>query len=338
MSLGLWEAARRARRRVEAVMAVDFDEHATGVYALNFPGATIKTADVKKLFDGPPGNESTDSEKAIKRSCRDVSILIGGPPCQGHSDLNNHTRRNDPKNGLYVKMARAAEVLEPTFVIVENVPAVMHDTHGVVDTTTEILEKNGYTVDSEVFELLRLGIPQRRRRHLLIASRRDDWSAADILDELDAIQVDKRHVRWAIGDLIEAPADRELNRASRISDENKDRIAYLFRYGKYDLPNHKRPTCHQNEDHSYKSVYGRLDWDKPAQTITTGFTSMGQGRYVHPELRRTLTPHEAARLQTFPDWFDWGDAKRTQLSKMIGNAVPPLLIVTLGSILIEALK
>ena len=78
-------------------------------------------------------------------------------------------------------------------------------------------------------------------------------------------------------------------------------------------------------------MYGRLRWDEAAQTITTGFGSIGQGRYVHPARRRTITPHEAARLQTFPDWYDFGKGTtRAALATMIGNAVPPLLMVALG--------
>jgi DNA (cytosine-5)-methyltransferase 1 len=85
-------------------------------------------------------------------------------------------------------------------------------------------------------------------------------------------------------------------------------------------------------------MYGRLAWDQLAQTITTGFTSMGQGRYVHPSRPRTLTPHEAARLQTFPDWFQWGESvPRTLLSTMIGNAVPPFLMLAIGTPIVTGL-
>ncbi|MDO8943143.1 MAG: DNA cytosine methyltransferase, partial [Desulfobacterales bacterium] len=100
---------------------------------------------------------------------------------------------------------------------------------------------------------------------------------------------------------------------------------YLLAKGEYDLPNHMRPKCHQGE-HSYKSMYGRLAWNQPAQTITSGFGSIGQGRYMHPDLLRALTPHEAARIQGFPDYFDFGKATtRSALATMIGNAVPPQL-------------
>ncbi len=91
----------------------------------------------------------------------------------------------------------------------------------------------------------------------------------------------------------------------------------------HDLPDRLHPACHRLKEHSYHSVYGRLFWDKPAQTITSGFGCMGQGRYVHPKEPRTITPHEAARLQFIPDFFQFGsDVPRTVLAEMIANAVP----------------
>lgn len=124
--------------------------------------------------------------------------------------------------------------------------------------------------------------------------------------------------------------------ASRPNEVNAGRIAWLFSRGKYDLPNDRRPKCHQSGDHSYRSMYGRLRWDAPAQTVTSGFGSMGQGRYVHPKKRRTLTPHEAARLQCLPDFMAFeGVTRRTALAEMIGNVAPPLLAVALVEALVR---
>jgi len=100
-------------------------------------------------------------------------------------------------------------------------------------------------------------------------------------------------------------------------------MQYLLTTGNFDLPDERRPPCHRGGGHSYKSMYGRLSWDMPAQTVTRGFGSPGQGRFIHPARPRTITPHEAARLQFFPDFFDFSSvSKRTELATMIGNAVP----------------
>jgi DNA (cytosine-5)-methyltransferase 1 len=132
-----------------------------------------------------------------------------------------------------------------------------------------------------------------------------------------------RDIKWAICDLEQAIDGKLFNRPSTLSKDNRERIQYLLQNDLYDLPNNLRPPCHQIGDHSYKSMYGRLKFGEAAQTITSGFGSPGQGRYVHPTQPRTLTPHEAARLQYFPDFFDFSKATtRTALANMIGNAVP----------------
>jgi DNA (cytosine-5)-methyltransferase 1 len=125
--------------------------------------------------------------------------------------------------------------------------------------------------------------------------------------------------------------------ASAATVANGQRIKYLFKNHVYNLPNTERPKCHQS-DHSYTSMYGRLKWTEPAQTVTTGFGSMGQGRYVHPSRRRTITPHEAARLQMLPDFMDFSSVKtRASLAKLIGNAVPPVLGIAIGEKVLPAL-
>lgn len=271
----------------------------------------------------------------------DVHLGLAGPPCQGHSDLNNHTRRADPRNALYSKIARAAAVLEPKVLCVENVPAVRNDHGGILETTKDELQGLGYLVHDGFIDMHLIGVPQRRRRHILLACEPGHGEPKALLEQL----VDHpcrdhlpRDVRWAIDDLKDVSSETIYDTASVPSMENRRRIAYLFDRRRHNLPNHLRPQCHRDYEHTYNSMYGRLWWDRPAQTITSGYGSMGQGRYVHPGRRRTLTPHEAARLQTIPDWFRFNDAKtRTALARMIGNAVPPLLGLNLGRLVLPSL-
>ena len=263
---------------------------------------------------------------------------MAGPPCQGHSNLNNHTRREDPRNALYLRAARAAEVLRPTLVVIENVPTVRHDKGGVVERSTRVLEAAGYSVSSDVLHLVKFGVPQRRRRHILLAADNDRIDLS-VMGRLGSVCDDhaERSVRWAIEDLVDQTAQSGPDAASRPTSVNLERMQWLIGRDKYDLPNEKRPECHQGP-HSYNSMYGRLRWDSPAQTITTGFGCMGQGRFVHPAKPRTITPHEAARLQTLPDFFDLDTGKgRGVWARVIGNAVPPLFVVHLLAPLIGAL-
>jgi len=328
MSLGIWEASRAVGARMVPVMALDSNEKALRVYEDNFPNVWAISKPVESILDGALGAPATPAERSLVDRLGHVDVLIGGPPCQGHSNLNNHTRREDPKNKLYDRMARFAELVEPTHVIIENVSAVLHDKGRVVDRTILHLERLKYSIDSKVVEAVAIGVPQRRRRHFVVASRKIQ---PDINATINAFTRSERSVLWAIGDLAWQSGDNPFDQTGTPSPVNRERIKYLFENRLYELPDEERPDCHRLEEHSYKSVYGRLRPNMPAQTITSGFLSMGQGRYVHPTKRRTITPHEAARLQFIPDFFDFGSvSKRTALAEMIGNAVPSKLAYVLG--------
>lgn len=339
MSVGLWEAARRLDLRLDLPLVLEKESAYASVYQTNFPKARVESGLVEEFFPGVPGASLSKADLNLRSAVGPVDILVGGPPCQGHSDLNNWTRRSDPRNQLYLRMARAAQVLEPSIVVIENVTAVQRDVDDVVGQTADALRSMGYAVASHVADLHRIGVPQRRRRHLLVASSHAPVVPEEVLASLDRDMSSGRDLRWAIGDLEDVSGPGVMDLPSSMSEANRARAEYLVRTGSYELPDSERPPCHRDGGHSYKSVYGRLHWELPAQTITTGFGSMGQGRYLHPSRIRTLTPHEAARIQTFPDWFSFGaEPKRTQLATMIGNAVPPLLMVRLGAYLIEALR
>lgn len=323
MTLGAWEGCRAIGKRLEPVVAFDSNETAAAVYQHNFPRASVITDPIEVILTGSLGARPTASEREFAKAVSPIELLMAGPPCQGHSDLNNHTRRHDPKNRLYARVARFAELIAPTHIVVENVSAVLHDRGKVLEKTIAVLLRLGYSVDHATVDLSLIGVPQRRRRHILLASL---TRTPNIRAIVSRYWRQTRSVGWAIADLAKIKSSHTFDLAAERTPTNQKRIDYLFHHKQYDLPDHVRPDCHKLKKHSYKSVYGRLDWNAPAQTITSGFNCMGQGRYVHPRRKRTLTPHEAARLQFIPDFFRFPEAvKRTALAEMIGNAVPPKL-------------
>lgn len=148
-------------------------------------------------------------------------------------------------------------------------------------------------------------------------------AAAADTDTLDSELGGLRAAGWPAPEDPAGSDDEELSGRALVAD-------WLIDEDEYDLPNPMRPKCHHDDSHTYNAMYGRLAWDDPAPTITTGFGSMGQGRFVHPAKPRTITPHEAARPQTLPDFFDLDMTKgRGAWATVIGNAVPPLLSVHL---------
>ena len=328
LSLGVREACRSLGLGFEAAFAVDLDGSAAACYARNFPGSRVENQDIGRTLAGGIGEPITEREAESAAALGEIDLLVGGPPCQGHSDLNNFSRRCDPKNNLYLVMGRAAEVWSPRHVVIENVVGVANARQNVVGRVAEHLAGLGYFVDRGIVDLWRIGVPQSRRRHILLASRERRLKVAEIIARHETAV---RDLRWAIGDLEDATSTGLLDLAADTSADNRRRIAYLFDHDLYDLPNEQRPPCHRDKEHSYNSIYGRLAWDKPAQTVTTGFYSMPMGRYVHPSRRRTLTAHEAARLQFFPDSFDFSTVEnRTSLARIIGNAVPMKLSYALA--------
>lgn len=319
MTLGVAEACRALGLRAKPLLAVDTDETALGIYRRNITVERALSDPIESILDSGLGEPMSGTEKTLKKELGPVDILVGGPPCQGHSDLNNHTRRSDSRNALFLKMARFAEICTPDHIVIENVLGVRYDTGNVLEKTRSYLRRLGYHVDADIIRAEVVGIPQARPRVFLIASRRVSVTVKDIATRY---RTSSRDFMWACRDLMGGSGAASFDSPSIRQPTTQDRIDYLFDNDLYELPNHKRPVCHHGE-HTYPSVYGRIRPHKPAPTITTGFMTMGRGRFVHPVERRTLTPHEGARIQGFPDWFHFGELKRTAYETLIGNAVPP---------------
>lgn len=335
-SLGVSLSARAAGIRPRHALAVDIDEKALSVYRRNFQPRDTVNQSVADLIDfrvGVRGSRVDFSyppeivSETLAASKDKITAVIGGPPCQGHSNFNNKSRRNDPRNSLYLTLPAVAVALNAPLILIENVPDVVNDRSDVVTRAARALESEGYKVDHKVIGATGLGLPQTRRRHIFVASSagQPNLKAAEI-----ALNRPLRDVKWAIGDLCGFEDPQNIfNSSADISEVNQARIDHLFDKDLYELPDQERPDCHK-DGHTYPSVYGRLSWKKPAGTITTGFLSPGRGRFTHPSERRGLTPHEAARLQGFPDSFQFLDEQgefllRKQYAKLIGEAVPPVI-------------
>jgi DNA (cytosine-5)-methyltransferase 1 len=336
LTLGALEAARAVGRPATIVLAADDQPSPLAVYGMSLGAeAVTRQVDLAEVLDGELGSPETTSERAFLRGCpMRADVLLAGPPCQGHSTLNNHTRHNDDRNDLYLRAVRFVELRRPRMCLIENVVPVLRDQRRSVDRAIEHLGRLGYHVDSGTVALASLGVPQRRRRHVVVGSAIGEPRLAveEVVNTHAVHDSLHRSVGWAMGDLEQLEQRTGIDLPSRPSPENAERLRLLHENGWTDLPNEYRPNCHREpkpdkdgvlREHTYKSMYGRLDWDKPAQTVTSGYGSMGQGRYVHPRQVRTITPHEAARLQLFPDFFRLDAvAQRERWAQMIGNAAP----------------
>ncbi|WP_287353646.1 DNA cytosine methyltransferase [Mesorhizobium sp.] len=349
LALGLNFAAQAINRSVEFSAIIDTDAAALDIHSHNMgakrkiPASAASLVDfhVSGIGDSAKFGYTPEVVHDDLGKTGPVDILIAGPPCQGHSNLNNHTRRQDPRNDLYVTAVALGVALNAQAIIIENVPTVQNSHSDVVATAVGLLESAGYGTAMGVIKADTLGAAQRRTRHFLIATKESSIESDYLVKCTTQLAAPSMPVSWAIGDLIGVQGSDLINSAPAITTVNSDRINYLFDHELYDLPDAQRPDCHKNGT-SYTAVYGRMYWDRPAQTITTGFGTPGQGRYVHPIERRLITPREAARIQGFPDWFDFAPSsmsvKRMHLAKWIGDAVHPLLGYAVGLAALSALN
>jgi DNA (cytosine-5)-methyltransferase 1 len=303
------------------------------VYTSNHPTRRRSSVSVRSLLDYAVVQSTSKAtfayapelvEEELRRELQDIDVLLAGPPCEGHSNLNNSTRRADPRNELYLTVPAFAAAVRARTCVIENVPAVLNDAYSVVDTATQLLESEGYRVTSGMLSAAEVGWPQSRKRHFLVARRQGEPIDLAVIRAL--LRDEPRSVWWAIESLEDHVDQDPVSQVTAVSDRNQERIDWLFDNDEYDLELLERPDCHKAGT-SYMAVYGRLKKDEPAPTITTGFMSPGRGRYTHPTRRRVLTAREAARLQGFPDTYRFvcdpsAPPARNELAKWIGDAVP----------------
>lgn len=315
--------------------AVDTSRRAMAIYRMNLRPLQMIGENVANLIDYETDVMACEPTRpqilgnSLRKLVGDVDVVLAGPPCEGNSNLNNHSRYTDKRNELYVAAISIAIALRAKVIVIENVTTVRSAKQLVVHRSLAMLKRAGYKIQNNEFVLdaSHCGTAQRRRRHFLIASRCRSFESSM---SPGCLWVDKISALDAIEGIEDGEHESLFDQPSQLSPENQRRIEFLFNQAQgYDLPDSERPDCHKNKDHSYRSVYGRMLPDEPAQTITTGFLSPGRGRYVHPTRPRGLTLHEGARLQGFPDDYRWykkeGDIPRNPLAHLIGDAVPPQL-------------
>ena len=269
----------------------------------------------------------------------DFTLLAGCAPCQPFS---KYTRgrgpRADEKWTLLNQFSRLVEEISPDFVTMENVPQLAH--HSILGDFEEKLQLAGYQIVVKVVRCVDYGIPQTRERLVLVASK---YMAP--LDLVSPHRYKKSTVRDAIGHLPPLGAggidpNDNLHRTSSMSELNRQRIRASKPGGSWkDWPKALRAKCHTKESgDGYVSVYGRMEWDQPAPTMTTQCFGFGNGRFGHPEQHRAISLREAALIQSFPQNYKFEpegtNLGMKALGRMIGNAVP----VKLGVVIARSFK
>lgn len=285
-----------------------------------FYRSDIRELDYSQLRQLLPNNQHT--------------LLAGCAPCQPFSTYTQGREKKCGKWSLLGEFARLVTELEPTLVSMENVPQLIK--YNVFTEFMETLDKLGYSVWHSIVECKDYGVPQTRKRLVLLASR---------IGSIELIKPTHRSkhitVRQAIGKYPplkagEVDATDPLHRSCRLSDKNMRRIKASIPGGTWKTwPKDLVADCHKRRGGSeYISVYGRMSWNSPAPTMTTLCFGFGNGRFGHPEQNRAISLREAATLQTFPRHYAFTGPREevtfANVGRLIGNAVPVRLARIIG--------
>lgn len=316
---------------INVVAGVDTDEKCKYAYEMNNDAkfinksvTEISSEDLKKLY---PSNS--------------IKVLAGCAPCQTFSQhtVKNKDRQNDPRWGLLYSFGKLISQVQPEIVSMENVPQLKK--YKVFEDFKKTLVDSGYHVYWKLVYCPRYGIPQRRRRLVLLASK---FGEIELIPETHPKSKEVT-VRDTIGKMESikdggVSAKDNLHRSWNLSPINKQRIKQSVQNGTWnDWDEELRAPCHKKKSgKTYKAVYARMAWDEPSPTITTQYYSFGTGRFGHPEQDRAISLREGALLQTFPKKYRLYRKKDpisfNVVGRHIGNAVPVKLGKVIGKSII----
>jgi len=321
--------------RFRSIYAVEMDAPAAKTYASNF-----SFSDQDDLDDHVHVGLIEDVTKFPK-----ADVIIGGPSCQGFSALNMNAVGFE-RRGLWKEYLRALKQAEPRAFVMENVPELLKSAEYA--EFEKRARKLGYKIDGRVLNAADYGVPQRRRRAIVIGVKAGEvvWPQPTHADPalLDDTGPEKKTVKlkpWvtfreAVSGLPLKPDEKRWHRKRNPRPESVKRYKAVPKDGgdRFAMQRnldaagqgHLVPACWRNKPTGTTDVFGRLWWDRPSLTVRTEFYKPEKGRYLHPSENRPITVREAARLMSFPDDFIFPeDQSMTNIGRQVGNAVPPLL-------------
>lgn len=311
---GLTLGLKRAGFRV--VGAIEIDPLAVETYKVNHKRVALWSQDIHTV-------SVASVMRRLKLRRGELDLLAGCPPCQGFSTmttLNGGAKRRDARKNLVFEFTRFVRGLRPKAIMMENVPGLAKDKR--IKQVVAELEAMNYRCTKDVLDAANYGVPQRRRRFILVAGRGEEIPFSRPARR-------RRTVREAFRKLGKRTKRDSLH---NIPENRTGRIKRLIRLvprdggSRLDLRPERQLECHRKCD-GFKDVYGRMAWNEVAPTITGGCFNPSKGRFLHPVRNRTITLREAALLQTFPPSYFFSLRRgKCHAAQMIGNALPPEFI------------
>ena len=334
---------------INVLAGIDIDERCKETYEFNNKPAKLIQANIKTLAVEAleKGIKVGDGKKKIKiKRNDDELVFIGCSPCQYWSILKTDKTKSEESKNLLKDFQKFVGYFKPGFVVVENVPGILKRLEeSPLQAFLDFLKTEKYHYVFDVINASHYGVPQTRRRFLLIASRITENVRLPIADT----KTKPPTVRQTIGNEITfapIPAGHKdstdfLHTTAKLSIENLKRLEVTPHDGgtrKAWSNSELQIPAYVGKDHCFQTIYGRMFWDKPAPTITTKCHSISNGRFGHPEQNRGISLREAATLQTFDLDYKFFSDSTGGVAKLIGNAVPPQLSLRIAKAIINFSK
>ena len=320
---------------MKPVLGLDVDHEAMATFAHNFQDATVVPKNICHLT-------TAEIEHLFEKERISPVLFSACAPCQPFSRQNRQRKEKDSRVSLLKELARFVLRFRPELIFVENVPGLQtfsEAENGPLHELLELLDASGYKHSVRIMEAQAYGVPQSRRRLVLVASLFGEFEfPAPTHGSGEGLHPVKT-VRDAIGHFppIAAGAlDRSVRNhyACALAPQNLERIrAVKEGGGRRTWSDHLKLDCHKGLK-GYTDVYGRMSWDRPSPSLTTRCISLSNGRFGHPEQDRAISVREAASLQSFPDDFEFFGSLNSQ-ARQIGNAVPPRLSEIIGRAIVS---
>lgn len=297
------------------LLANDINSDAIKAYKLNHKKTVTLLEDIRLI-------KGSRVLELVKK--KEIHLLAGCPPCQGFSSVRRLNRKQsvrDKRNNLVLEYLRLVEELSPMTIMMENVPAL--EKYYLFQYMLEAVNALGYQCDYKIVNAADYGVPQRRKRLVLIGSRLGKIEVAPPTFEQST-------VKSVIGKLSKPESSRDP--LQKIHAQHSNRVQEMISLippnggSRKDLPKMLWLSCHNRENVGFNDIYGRLKWESVSSTITGGCLNPSKGRFLHPEQNRALTVREALMLQSFSaDYRFPTDISKTSMALLIGNALPPKL-------------
>ncbi len=305
---------------INVMQGFDYDEHCRRTYEYNNPGVKFSQKDIRKM---------APQDLGLKNPLRKGNdfLFAGCAPCQSFSAHRRGNRRR-PDATLLWHFGRLVEAVLPGYVLMENVPGIARiGGFSTFRRFIRTLKTNDYRCVFGILDAKYYGVPQQRRRLVLLATRNDNPLLLPSPSHGNSLRTFKT-VREAIAHFPEISAgesDPEVPNhvAAPISALNLERLRKTPHDGgdRRSWPEDLILKCHKGNYKGHTDVYGRMAWDRPAPTLTGRCNSISNGRYGHPNQNRAISLREAAALQSFPDRYEFFGASKN-IAMQIGNAVP----------------